>query len=107
MARSLITMPKTARRGEVIEIRALIAHVMETGFRNGADGKLVPRDIIRRFTCRYNGEVIFEAEMFPSIAANPYFSFHTRALESGTLEFAWEGDKGFAQRETAQLTVQA
>jgi sulfur-oxidizing protein SoxZ len=105
MARTLITMPKTAKRGEVIEIRALIAHVMETGFRSGSDGKQVPRDIIRRFTCRYNGEVIFEAETFPSIAANPYFAFHTVATESGVLEFAWEGDHGFAQTEKQEIAV--
>lgn len=105
MARTLITMPKTARRGEVIEIRALIAHVMETGFRTGSDGKLAPRDIIRSFTCRYNGEVIFAAELFPSIAANPYIAFHTVATESGQLEFSWSGDKDFSQTEKVQLTV--
>lgn len=105
MARTLITLPKSARRGEVIEIRALIAHVMETGFRSGSDGKLAPRDILRRFTCRYNGEVIFSAELFPSIAANPYLAFHTVATETGQLEFSWEGDKGFAQTEKVQLTV--
>lgn len=107
MARSLITMPKTARRGEVIEIRALIGHVMETGFRSGADGKLAPRDIIRRFTCRYNGEVVFAAELFPSISANPYLAFCTVATETGELEFAWEGDNGFAQSEKVRLTVAA
>ncbi len=105
MARTLITMPRSAHRGDVIEIRALIAHMMETGFRSGSDGKLVPRDIIRRFSCRYNGEVIFTAELFPSIAANPYLAFYTVATESGQLEFSWEGDKGFAQSEKVQLTV--
>jgi sulfur-oxidizing protein SoxZ len=107
MARSLITMPKTARRGQVIEIRALIAHVMETGFRSGSEGKLAPRDIIRRFTCRYDGEVVFAAELFPSIAANPYLAFHTVATNSGELEFSWEGDNGFAQSEKVQISVTA
>lgn len=107
MARTLITMPKTARRGEVIEIKALIAHVMETGFRAGSDGKTAPRDIIRRFACRYNDEVVFDAELFPSISANPYFAFHTVATESGTLVFSWEGDNGFSQREQVALTVTA
>lgn len=105
MARTLITMPKSARRGDIIEIRALIAHVMETGFRTGSDGKVAPRDIIRSFTCRYNGEVIFAAELFPSISANPYIAFYTVATESGRLEFAWEGDNGFAQSESVQFTV--
>jgi sulfur-oxidizing protein SoxZ len=105
MARALITMPPTAKRGEVIEIRTLIGHPMEIGFLVGAEGKMRPRNIIRRFTCRYNGEQVFSAEIFPAIAANPYLTFHTVATGSGTLSFTWEGDNGFAQTETAAITV--
>jgi sulfur-oxidizing protein SoxZ len=105
MARALIHMPQAARRGDVIEIRALIGHPMETGYRPGADGRVLPRDIIRKFTCSYNGERIFAAELHPAIAANPYIAFHTVATESGTLEFTWEGDNGFAQSETKKLSV--
>jgi sulfur-oxidizing protein SoxZ len=105
MARTLINAPATAKRGEVIEIRTLIGHPMETGFRPGADGKVLPRDIIRRFTCRYNEEVVFSSELYPAIAANPYLSFYTVATESGTLSFAWEGDNGFAQTETVAIAV--
>ncbi len=105
MARTLIHMPQTARRGEVIEIRALIAHPMETGYRPGADGRVLPRDILRSFSCRYNGEAVFSAEMFPALSANPYLAFHTVATESGTLEFTWRGDNGFEQTEQMALTV--
>ena len=105
MARALLTVPKTARRGEVIEIRALIAHPMETGYRPGADGQTLPRDLIRRFSCRYDGEVVFSAELYAAMAANPYLAFTTVASASGTLEFVWEGDNGFAQTERAAITV--
>ncbi|MEO7548626.1 MAG: thiosulfate oxidation carrier complex protein SoxZ [Ramlibacter sp.] len=105
MARTLLNVPKTARGGEVIEIRALIAHPMETGFRPGADGKVQPRNIILRFACRYNGEQVFAAELFPAISANPYVAFHTVATESGAMEFDWEGDNGFAQTERVAITV--
>ena len=105
MARALITMPKAARRGEIIEIRTMVAHPMETGHRPGADGRLLPRDIIRRFTCRYDGEVVFSADLYPAVSANPYLAFHTIATASGTLSFTWEGDNGFAQTETVQLDV--
>jgi sulfur-oxidizing protein SoxZ len=104
-ARTLIQFPATARRGEVIQVRATIAHVMESGFRPGMDGKPVPRDILRRFTCRYNGEAVFSAELHPAIAANPYFAFHLVADQSGTLEFEWQGDRGFAQVERRPLQV--
>jgi sulfur-oxidizing protein SoxZ len=105
MARALINVPASARRGEVIEIRTLIGHPMETGYRPGAEGNVLPRNIIRRFTCRYNGEPVFSAELFPAIAANPYFAFHTVATDSGTLSFTWEGDNGFVQTETVAITV--
>ncbi len=105
MARALIKVPPTAKRGEVIEIRTLISHPMETGYRPGADGRVLPRNILRRFTCRYNGEVVFSAELFPAIAANPNIVFHTVATDSGTLNFTWEGDQGFSQTESVSITI--
>lgn len=109
MARALINIPPSPKRGEVIEIRALIQHPMETGYRPGPDGKILPRDIVRRFTCRFNDgtgdELVVSTEMFPAIAANPYFAFYMMATGSGTLTFTWEGDNGFAQTETVALKV--
>jgi sulfur-oxidizing protein SoxZ len=105
MARALITMPSVAKRGEVIEIRTLIAHPMETGYRRGDEGAVLPRNLIRRFTCRYDGEVVIAAELFPAVAANPLLSFYTVATASGTLTFTWEGDNGFAQSESVAITV--
>jgi sulfur-oxidizing protein SoxZ len=103
--RTLIHMPQSARVGEVIEIRATIAHPMETGYRNGADGKRLPRDVIGRFSCRYDGATVFTAELYPAISANPYLAFHTVATVSGTLVFQWEGDHGFSHTESVALTV--
>jgi sulfur-oxidizing protein SoxZ len=107
MARTLINAPATAKRGEVIEIRATIGHPMETGFRPGEDGKTLPRNIIQRFSCKYNGEAVFSAELFSAVSANPYIAFHTVATESGSLVLSWEGDNGFAQTESINLTVTA
>ena len=105
MARPLINVPPKAKRGEIIEIKTLIAHPMETGFRPGPNGALIPRDIINRFVCTYNGEEVFRAELFPAITANPFLSFTTIATESGTLAFSWTDDRGATQTETAQITV--
>ena len=105
MARTLITVPPSVKKGEVIEIRTLIAHPMETGYRAGDDGKVLPRNLIRRFTCRYDGEPVFAAELFPAVAANPLIAFSTVATASGTLTFTWEGDNGFAQTESVAITV--
>ena len=105
MARALITMPATAKKGEIIEIRTLIAHPMETGYRRGDDGALLARNLIRRFTCVYDGETVFAAELVPAVAANPLIAFSTVATVSGTLTFTWDGDNGFAQTERIAITV--
>lgn len=105
MARAIVTVPKSAARGEVIEIRTLIAHPMESGYRIGDAGTPLPRDLIRRFTCRWDDVEIFAADLYPAIAANPLLSFFTVATASGTLTFTWEGDHGFRQVETAAITV--
>jgi sulfur-oxidizing protein SoxZ len=105
MARALIRVPPRARRGDVTEIKALISHIMETGFRHDQNGRPIARDIIQLFTCSYNGAEIFRAQFYPAIAANPFISFSTVATESGTIRFQWSGDNGFTASESAAITV--
>jgi sulfur-oxidizing protein SoxZ len=105
MARSLIDSPASARRGEAFTLRVLLQHPMESGFRVGADGALLPRDIVRRFTCLYDGERVLDVELFPAVAANPYLEFSALAVDSGRLSFNWEGDNGFVHREERSITV--
>jgi sulfur-oxidizing protein SoxZ len=105
VTRALINVPKQARKGEIIEIKAMIAHVMETGYRRDASGAAIARDIINRFTCVYDGAEIFSAELFPAISANPFLAFSTIATRSGPLTFTWTDDKGNGQSATAQITV--
>jgi sulfur-oxidizing protein SoxZ len=106
MASALINVPPKARRGDIIEIKTLMSHIMETGYRRTATGDLVPRDIITSFICRYNGVEIFRTDLFPAIAANPFISFFTVATESGKFEFDWVGDKGFAETASASIVVE-
>jgi sulfur-oxidizing protein SoxZ len=106
MARALINVPKTARRNDVIDIKTLIQHPMETGYRVGLNGQIIPRDIIRRFVCTYNGDEIFSADLSQAIAANPFISFSTIATESGTIAFKWTGDKNFEVTESVEIKVE-
>lgn len=105
MAGSLVRVPPTARRGEIIEIKTLAAHAMETGYRRTDRGEAIARDIVRLFTCTYNGVEVFSAELHPAISANPYFTFTTIATESGTLAFHWAGDNGFSLSTSARIVV--
>ncbi len=106
MTSALINVPKRAKRGEIIEIKTLMSHIMETGYRRTTTGQGVPRDIITSFVCRYNGNEIFRADLFPAIAANPFISFFTVAKESGKFEFEWIGDNGFSETASASITVE-
>jgi len=106
MARALIKVSPNPKRGEVIEIKTLISHEMETGFRHTNTGTAIPRDIITTFVATYNGEEIFAAQLFPAIAANPFITFYTIAKESGTLEFRWTGDNGYTASEQVKIAVE-
>ena len=106
MPAALVNVPPKARRGDVIEIKTLMSHIMETGYRHTAAGDVVPRDIITSFTCRYNGTEIFRADFFPAIAANPFMSFFTVAKDSGKFEFEWIGDNGFSETASASIIVE-
>ena len=104
-SRTQVTVPASAKKGDIIEIRAIAQHDMESGFRYTESGKLIPRDIIRAFTCRYNELEVFKADFYPGIGANPLLIFTTIATESGTLEFKWTGDDGYEAINQARITV--
>ena len=106
MAAALINVPAKAKRGDIIEIKTLMSHIMETGYRHTATGEVVPRDIITSFICRFNGSEIFRADLFPAISANPFITFFTTVTQSGTFEFEWIGDRGFSETASASITVE-
>lgn len=104
-SRTSITMPSSAKKGAIIEIRAIAQHDMESGFRYTEGGKLIPRDIIRTFTCTYNDVEVFKADLYPGMGANPLMIFTTVATETGNLEFKWVGDDGYEAINQAHITV--
>ncbi len=105
MARVLLNMAKTAKPGDIVEVKLLISHPMESGQRKDETGKTVPRDIIHEFRCTYNGAEVLHLDLFPAIAANPYLAFSLRADKSGTVEMSWVDDEGAAGSASAQLEV--
>jgi len=104
-AKPRVKVPKSAAKGEIVEIKTLISHKMETGLRKDKDGKVIPREIINKFTCTLNDELVFSADWHPAISANPYMAFHLRASKSGTLNFTWHDDNGETYTKSAELTV--
>lgn len=100
-----IRVPETAKVGDVIEVKTLISHVMETGQRKDRDGKTIPRNIINTFTATFNGKEVFKADMQPGISANPYMAFHMRVPGLGDLELSWLDDSGAKVVEKVKINV--
>jgi sulfur-oxidizing protein SoxZ len=105
MTRPRVRLPESAKVGDVIEIKTLISHVMETGQRKESDGAPIPRFIINSFTATFAGAEVFKAELHPGISANPYLAFHMRVPGPGEFEFTWTDDKGVKISEKTKLNV--
>ena len=105
MTRAIVTLPRQARKGEVIEVKTLISHEMETGLRKDSSGKVVPRRIIKQFVAKFNGKEVMKADWHPAISANPYQAFFVRVPESGTFEFSWLDDNGSVYKSEHKVTV--
>ena len=104
-ARPRIRAPRSAKAGEVVELKTLISHPMESGNRRDTTGDLVPRQIINRFTCELNGRLIIDVAMEPGVATNPYFEFYATVDASGEFLFTWYDDDGSVYTETSAITV--
>jgi sulfur-oxidizing protein SoxZ len=101
-----VQAPGTVAKGEIFQVRTIVSHPMETGLRHDPSGRLIPRKLINRFVCRYNGDIVFAAAMHEGMAADPYLAFNLRVAASGVLQFAWEEDGGAVFTLEKPLTVQ-
>ena len=100
-----VKVPKTASAGEVIVLKTLISHDMESGQRKDKEGKVIPRQIINKFSCEFNGQPVFSCDLDPAISANPYFEFTAKVSESGTFKFTWVDDNGSTYSDEQKIDV--
>ena len=101
-----VKVPKSASAGEVITIKTLISHNMESGQRKDSSGNVIPRQIINKFTCEYNGQVVFSCDLEPAVSANPYLEFNAKVEDSGTFKFSWLDDDGSTYSTENEITVE-
>jgi len=100
-----VKVPKTASPGEIVTVKTLISHEMESGQRKDQDGNAIPRKIINKFTCTFEGETVFSCDIEPAISANPYFEFAAKVEKSGTFAFEWVDDDGSVYTADAEIEV--
>jgi sulfur-oxidizing protein SoxZ len=105
MSTARIRLPQSIKKGDIVEVKTLVTHTMESGQRRDSAGQVIPRKILNKFACTYNGKEVFRAELAPAISANPYIAFFITAAESGTLDFAWTDDDGSVIKESAKIAV--
>jgi sulfur-oxidizing protein SoxZ len=101
-----VKLPKTASKDEIVTLKTLISHDMESGQRKDSSGKIIPRKIINKFTCEFNGKPVFSCDIEPAVSANPYIEFTTKVPESGTFKFSWVDDDGSIYTDEQQIKVQ-
>ncbi|HZP86199.1 MAG TPA: thiosulfate oxidation carrier complex protein SoxZ [Burkholderiales bacterium] len=106
LANPRVRVPERAKRGEVFEIRAMVDHPMESGFRLDNVGKPITRNIVQSFTCTYDGHEVFRAVLHPAVSTNPYFLFYAVASNSGELHFDWTDDQGDSVKHVARIEVE-
>lgn len=101
-----VKVPSSAKKGEIVEIKTLVSHKMETGTRKDSKtGEVVPRKIINKFVAKFNGKEVFTADLEPAISANPYIKFNLRPEESGELEMTWFDDDGSTYTAKEKIAV--
>ena len=105
MSKPRVKLPDAAKVGDVIEVKTLISHVMETGQRKTPEGQAIPRNIINAFSVKFAGNEVFKAELHPGISANPYLSFFMKVPGPGEFEFTWVEDGGNKIVEKLKLNV--
>ena len=103
--RPRVKVPKSAEAGEAIVIKTLISHKMESGQRKDSDGNVIPRSIINRFTCDFNGQNVVDVKMEPAISTNPYFEFEAQVPEAGEFKFTWYDDDGDVYEDAKAVAV--
>ena len=100
-----VKVPKSAAAGEIVTIKALISHKMESGQRKGSDGNLIPRQIINRFTCDLNGVNVIDVALDPAVSTNPYLEFDAKVDAAGEFKFTWYDDDGSVYEDVKPIAI--
>ncbi|MCI2398115.1 thiosulfate oxidation carrier complex protein SoxZ [Aliiroseovarius subalbicans] len=100
-----VKVPKTAAAGDTVTLKTLISHKMESGQRKDGDGNLIPRSIINRFTCEFNGALVVDVTLEAAISTNPYFEFDAIVDAAGDFKFTWYDDDGDVYDTTKSIKV--
>lgn len=105
MSKPRVKVKDTVKAGEIVEVKTLLNHPMETGLRKDKDGNPVPKDMIESFSATFAGREVFRVALNTGVSANPYLAFYFKADSSGDLVMTWTDTAGKAFTDTRPITV--
>ncbi len=100
-----VKVPKSVAAGGTVTLKTLISHKMESGQRKDKEGNVIPRSIINRFTCDFNGQNVVDVKMEPALSTNPYFEFEATVPEAGEFKFTWYDDDGSVYETAKSISI--
>lgn len=90
--------------GDVVDVRVLFGHEMETGQRKDSTGNIVPAHFIQNVTATYEGRTVLSAQWGPAVSKNPFLSFKFKGGKAGEkVKVMWTDNKG--QTRTDEATI--
>jgi sulfur-oxidizing protein SoxZ len=96
---------RAVEEGGVTTVRVLMAHVMETGVRRGADGNPIPAHYINRVEATHNGRNVLSANWGPAVSQNPFLAFRFRGAAKGDrVAVRWTDNRGGTRTDEAAIT---
>ena len=95
---------RATQQGDAVDVRVLMAHVMETGQRKDGAGKTIPAHFIQTVSATYQGRVVFSAQWGPAIAKNPFVQFKFKGgVKGDTLRIQWTDNLGESRSDEATI----
>lgn len=96
---------RAASKDGVTEVKALMSHEMETGFRKDASGNPIPAWFIAEVTAKLNGKDVMKAQWGPSVSKNPFLAFKIKGGKAGDkITITWVDSKGDTRTDEATVS---
>ena len=93
-------------KGDVADIRVLVAHPMETGQRRDAAGALVPTHFIQSMTVTHNGNAVYDAQWSQAVSRNPVFAVRVKGAKVGDkVVVSWVDNKNDKRTDEASVVA--
>lgn len=100
-----LIVPPLVRAGEEFQVRLLIQHPMETGFRRDVQGDIIEANLLESLSLDFEGQPVFTARSMNALTANPFLAFVVAIKQSGSFNARWRDQRGNVGSISASVRV--